>query len=67
LVGATPTEHVSESSAATRARIWRPISAGRPSRRWAPATSRKASSTESGSTNGVMSPKTRMTSPDASA
>ena len=54
----------SRSAAAPRrsgARMPRAIAAGRPSSRWAPATSRNASSSESGSTSGVTSRKIAMT------
>ena len=51
-------------SSATRSRISWPISAGRPSRRTAPATSRNASSSDSGSTSGVTERKTSITPAD---
>ena len=53
LVVATPTEQVSPYWSRTLARIRRAMLAGGPSRRMAPATSRNASSRESGSTSGV--------------
>ena len=54
LVLATPTEQVMPCCSATWRRISWPISAGRPSRRSAPETSRNASSRASGSTSGVI-------------
>jgi hypothetical protein len=66
LVLATPTEQVMPWLSATRARISRPISAGRPMSRWAPATSRNASSRLIGSTSGVTDRKMSMTRRDTS-
>ncbi|GAB3984741.1 hypothetical protein GCM10027615_72970 [Plantactinospora veratri] len=65
LVGATPTEQVSPSCSATRDRISRAISAGRPSSLRAPATSRNASSSERGSTSGVTSRRISITAREA--
>jgi hypothetical protein len=67
LVGATPTEQVMPCSATTRARMLLAIAAGVPSRLSAPETSRKASSSASGSTSGVIAPKIAMTSFDTAA
>ena len=67
LVGATPTEQVSPCSSATRRADQPAISAGRPNSRGAPATSRNASSSESGSTSGVTSRKIAMTAREAAA
>ena len=67
LFGATPTEQVIDCSASTRARIIAAISRGRPSRRTAPDTSRNASSSDNGSTAGVMSRKIAITPSDTSA
>jgi hypothetical protein len=67
LVGATPTEQVMPCSSKTRARMYSPISAASPSRRPAPATSRKASSRDSGSTSGVIDRNSAMTARDTSA
>jgi hypothetical protein len=61
LVLATPTEQVTPCSSSTVARIHSPIWRGDPSRRAAPRTSRKASSSEIGSTSGVTERKTSMT------
>ena len=61
LVVATPTEQVMPCSSDTRSRISAPISAGRPRRRTAPATSRNASSRDSGSTSGVIERKISIT------
>ena len=66
-VAATPTEQVIRCSSATRSRSSRAISAGGPSRRTAPATSRKASSRLSGSTAGVTDRKISMTPRETSA
>ena len=60
-VEAMPTEQVMPCSSCTRARSSRPISTGRPRRRTAPETSRNASSSESGSTCGVMLANSAMT------
>ena len=60
-VGATPTEQVTPCSSAMVSRSAAAMSAGEPSRRWAGATSRKASSRESGSTYSVTEPKVAMT------
>ena len=57
LVGATPTEQVSRSSCADPATDQHRDLGGRPSSRRAPATSRNASSMESGSTSGVIVPE----------
>jgi hypothetical protein len=65
-VGATPTEQVRPSVPATLARMASAMAADRPSRRFAPATSRNASSRESGSTSGVTSRKMSMTCADTS-
>jgi hypothetical protein len=61
LVEATPTEQVMPCSSWTRSRICSAITAGGPSRRTAPETSRNASSRLSGSTTGVTSRKIAMT------
>ncbi len=60
-VDAMPTEQVMPCSSATRSRISWPITAGRPSRRTAPETSRKASSRDNGSTIGVIDRKISIT------
>lgn len=60
-VGATPTEQVMPCSSAIVSRMRDPIRAGLPSRRIAPETSRNASSSESGSTVGVIEAKVAMT------
>ncbi len=60
-VGATPTEQVMPCSSAIVSRMRAPIRAGPPSRRIDPATSRKASSSERGSTSGVIVAKVAMT------
>ena len=65
-VVATPTEHVTPWAATTCARIIAAIAAGEPSRRRAPATSRNASSSDSGSTSGVTSRKIDITPFDTS-
>lgn len=52
MVAATPTEQVIPCSSVTASRIWRAMWTGRPWLRTEPDTSRKASSTESGSTTG---------------
>jgi hypothetical protein len=62
LQGATPTEQVMPCCCWTWARMRAAISAGDPSRRSAPETSRNASSSASGSTSGVTAPKMDMTS-----
>src|ERR1019366_9329430 len=67
LAGATPTEQVMPCCLATWARMCLAIPAGAPRRRRAPATSRKASSSASGSTSGVTAPKMAMTSLDTAA
>ena len=64
---ATPTEHGSRCSSAILDRISSAIWRGLPSRRPAPATSRNASSKDSGSTSGVIEAKTAMTPREASA
>ena len=61
LVPATPTEQVTPCSSWIRARMCSAIVVGEPSRRTVPATSRKASSSDSGSTSGVTERKTAMT------
>jgi len=61
LVDATPTEQVMPCSSCTVVRISSPISAGDPSRRSAPRTSRNASSRLSGSTAGVIEEKIAIT------
>ena len=63
-VAATPTEQVIPCSSATRARIDSAMSAGGPSRRTAPLTSRNASSIDSGSTRGVTCRKISITDRD---
>jgi hypothetical protein len=61
LVGATPTEQVTPCSSAMVSRICWPMVAGEPRRRTALATSRKASSSDRGSTKGVIDSKVAMT------
>jgi hypothetical protein len=61
LVGATPTEQVNPSVAWISARILAAITAGRPSSRIAPLTSRNASSSDNGSTTGLTSRSTAIT------
>ena len=63
---ATPTEQVTPWASTTCARIIAAIAAGAPSRRRAPATSRNASSSESGSTSGVTARKIAITPFDTS-
>ena len=65
-VAPAPTLQVSPVSRRTRARRSAAICAGGPNSRTAPATSRNASSIESGSTTGVTSWKIRITSAEAS-
>ncbi len=60
-VGATPTEQVSRSSSSTWRRNRAPIVGPSPCRRWAPLTSRNASSSDSGSTSGVKERKIAIT------
>ena len=67
LIDATPTEQVSCCSCQTRARIWRAMSAGRPNSPTAPDTSRKASSSDSGSMCGVNSAKIFMIAAEVAA
>ena len=67
LTGATPTEQVMDCCSSTCARISSAITRGEPSLRTAPDTSRNASSSESGSTSGVIARKIAMTSLDTSA
>ena len=57
-VDATPTEHVTPTSRSTSARIFAAIADGGPNREVAPPTSRKASSSEIGSTSGVWASRT---------
>ncbi len=64
LFTAMPTEQVMPCCSATLARISAPMAAGGPSRRKAPDTSRNASSSDSGSTSGVIVRKMPMTSFD---
>ena len=66
LVLAIPTEQVIPSWLSTFWRIAVPISRGVPSKRFAPATSRNASSTDIGSTNGVKFRKISITFSDTS-
>ena len=58
---AMPTEMGRPASSRTRRRIERAMWTGSPKRRMAPATSRKASSIEIGSTRGVKCSNTAMT------
>jgi hypothetical protein len=67
LVGATPTEHVRCCSSKIRVRIWSAIDGAGPNSRSEPVTSRKASSRDRGSTNGVNDRKTPITWPLTSA
>jgi hypothetical protein len=62
-----PTEQVMPCSSSTVARIHSPICDGEPSRRCAPLTSRNASSSEIGSTSGVIERNTAMTPSEARA
>ncbi len=64
LVAAAPIDACSPVSANTRSRNRVPICHGVPIRRRAPATSRNASSIESGSTSGVTSRSRPMTTPE---
>ncbi len=57
-VDATPTEQVTPTSRSTSARIFAAIAAGGPNSEVAPPTSRKASSSEIGSTSGVWASST---------
>ena len=57
-VGATPIEHVTPTSRSTSARMRTAISRGSPNSIVAPPTSRNASSSEIGSTNGVWASST---------
>ena len=66
LIGATPTEQVMPCWSLTCALMSCAIRAGAPSRRCAPATSRNASSSDSGSTSGVIERKMAMTSLETS-
>ncbi len=61
LVEAIPTEQVMPCSSAMVSRIRWAMEVGVPSRRRDPATSRKASSMDSGSTTGVMLANSAMT------
>ncbi len=65
-VDATPTEQVMPCSSWTRERMSSAMTAGGPSRRTAPETSRNASSRLSGSTSGVTSRNTAMTPAETS-
>ena len=66
LDGAIPTEQVIPSCDSTLARIAAAISRGVPNRRCAPLTSKKASSSEMGSTHGVKLSKISIMWPDTS-
>ena len=67
LVGATPTEQVMPCSSWMVSRMSWPIRAGLPSRRTDPDTSRKASSSDNGSTTGVMVSKVAITAAEICA